>query len=152
MYKRAMIFLLIVLSILISSQTAIGKEIGETPIVKKAFACPYPTIALVARISGKVIIEVEIDEQGFVKSAKTIEGHVLLNSLAEISAKKWVFNSMENKPQRTAQIIYNFIIVPFNGRAEDYSPVFISPNEFEIRDRMLIIQTQTLNDPKSKSK
>ncbi|CAN5667947.1 hypothetical protein BH20ACI4_BH20ACI4_15260 [soil metagenome] len=71
----------------------------------------YPPIARNMNAEGQVVVEVEIDEEGNVTSAKAVSGHALLRNSAEDAAKK-----SKLKPamiggkavKATGQIIYSF--------------------------------------------
>jgi TonB family protein len=52
----------------------------------------YPPLAKAARISGAVVVEVTLDEQGEVISARAISGHPLLKESAITAARGWTFN------------------------------------------------------------
>ena len=52
----------------------------------------YPPLANAARVSGVVIVEVTIDEQGSVISARAISGHPLLKDAAVAAARRWKFS------------------------------------------------------------
>jgi TonB family protein len=72
----------------------------------------YPEIARKIGIQGKVMIRVIIDEKGKIISAKGIEGHKMLRSVAEDAALKSKFNPtlVNNQAvQATGIIVYNFI-------------------------------------------
>ena len=71
----------------------------------------YPTFARNIGAEGQVVVEVEIDEEGNVTSAKTASGHSLLRSSAEDAARRSKFKPamIGGKPAKaTGQIIYNF--------------------------------------------
>lgn len=51
----------------------------------------FPPIAKAAHASGNVEVEVKIDEEGNVSSAKAFSGHPLLRTAAETAAKQWKF-------------------------------------------------------------
>jgi TonB family protein len=60
--------------------------------VRKKVLPSYPTAARTARISGRVVVMVEVDENGKVVSAKATEGPGILRQSAENAAKQWEFN------------------------------------------------------------
>lgn len=71
----------------------------------------YPAMAKNMRIEGQVIVEVELDEEGNVTSAKTVSGHSMLRNSAEEAAKRSKFKPamIGGKPAKaTGQIVYNF--------------------------------------------
>jgi TonB family protein len=51
----------------------------------------YPPSALLARIAGTVLVEVAIDEGGYVTSARALSGHPLLKDAAMSAARAWTF-------------------------------------------------------------
>lgn len=52
----------------------------------------YPPLARAARISGSVVVEVTLDEDGGVISARAISGHPLLKDAAVNAARRWQFS------------------------------------------------------------
>jgi TonB family protein len=51
----------------------------------------YPPLAKAARVSGSVVVEVTIDEEGKVFAARAISGHPLLKDAAVAAAREWTF-------------------------------------------------------------
>ncbi len=51
----------------------------------------YPPLAKAARVSGSVVVEVTVDEEGHVISARAISGHPLLKDSAIAAARGWLF-------------------------------------------------------------
>lgn len=75
----------------------------------------YSPVAQRSLVEGRVIVEVELDENGDVTSAKATSGHQLLRSSAEDAAKRSkfkpaLFNSRPIKGRGT--IVYNFSLKP----------------------------------------
>ena len=71
----------------------------------------YSPIAQRARIEGRVVVEVELDVQGNVVSAKAVSGHQFLRGAAEEAARKSKFKPAMFSSQAvkaTASITYNF--------------------------------------------
>lgn len=71
----------------------------------------YPAMAKSMRAEGQVTVEVELDEEGNVTSAKAVSGHAMLRNSAEEAAKRSKFKPgmIGGKPAKaTGQIIYNF--------------------------------------------
>jgi TonB family protein len=52
----------------------------------------YPPLAKAARVSGAVVVEMTIDEEGNVMSARAISGHPLLKDAAVEAARGWTFS------------------------------------------------------------
>ncbi|MEN3332297.1 MAG: periplasmic protein TonB [Blastocatellia bacterium] len=51
----------------------------------------YPPLAKTARVSGAVVVEVTVDEDGKVISARAVSGHPLLKDAAVNAARAWMF-------------------------------------------------------------
>ncbi|MGH9754868.1 MAG: energy transducer TonB [Blastocatellia bacterium] len=73
----------------------------------------YPSIAKQINASGDVQVEIVIDEQGRVISAKAISGHPVLRSAAEDAARKWTFKPtlLDKKPVKQPGVL-TFKFVP----------------------------------------
>lgn len=72
---------------------------------------PYPPAAIAVHAKGAVSVQVTIDEQGKVISAKAASGHILLRQVAEQAAWKARFTptKLSNVPVKvTGVIVYNF--------------------------------------------
>ena len=108
---------------------------NKEPSVVRAVAAAYPTVALVARVSGSVIVELKINAKGDVTSADAISGHKLLRKTAEVAARRWVFapaNKMDKA--RKARLTFEFILMPGDASYADLLPVFVPPHRVEVRD------------------
>lgn len=51
----------------------------------------YPPLAMAAKVTGSVIVEIVVDEEGKVESARAVSGHPLLKDAAVTAARSWVF-------------------------------------------------------------
>ncbi|HWS54299.1 MAG TPA: TonB family protein [Pyrinomonadaceae bacterium] len=74
--------------------SALGRDpaaAAQQPEVLTPFAPAYPPIARAARAVGEVVVEVEINADGSVASAKGVGGHPLLRRAAESAASRWRF-------------------------------------------------------------
>jgi TonB family protein len=98
----------------------------------------YPPLAAAAKVSGSVAVEVEIDEQGDVVSARAVAGHALLKNAAVRASRQWKFKPLKltGTPVRVIGIIrFNFVldgVTPSSDReAEDKS---IESLESKVRD------------------
>lgn len=78
------------------------------------FAMPnYPTGARQSRVEGKVVVEVELDEEGNVVNAKATSGHAMLRQSAEDAVKKSKFKPalFNGEPIRAKGVVtYNFTL------------------------------------------
>ena len=74
---------------------------------------PYPPIARAARAQGTVTVQVVIDEEGRVISAKALSGHPLLQSAAVAAARQARFTPtlLTGQPVKVSGVItYNFVL------------------------------------------
>lgn len=75
----------------------------------------YPPLARAARISGAVVVEVTVDEEGAVIDARSISGHPLLKDAAVSAARQWKFSAtrLEGAPVKViGTITFNFVADP----------------------------------------
>ncbi|MBX7170720.1 MAG: TonB family protein [Pyrinomonadaceae bacterium] len=73
----------------------------------------YPAVAKKMNVQGKVIVQIIIDQNGKVISAKAVDGHTLLREESEKAAQKTIFKSgltKQPKDKATGYLIYNFQI------------------------------------------
>jgi TonB family protein len=73
---------------------------------------PYPPIARAAKASGTVVVQVTIDENGNVISARAVSGHPLLQAAAIAAARSAKFSPtrLSGQPVKvTGLITYNFV-------------------------------------------
>jgi protein TonB len=81
----------------------------------KAISLPkpgYPPIARAAHASGTVTVQVLIDENGNVVSAKAVSGHPLLQAVAVAAARQARFSptKLSGQPVKVTGVIqYNFV-------------------------------------------
>lgn len=71
----------------------------------------YPPLAKAANVSGTVVVEITIDEQGVVSAARAVSGHPLLLDAAVTAARQWEFppTTLAGEPVRIVGIIaFNF--------------------------------------------
>ena len=95
-----------------------GKAVSGGVLNGKATSKPepvYPPLARAARASGTVTVQVEVDEQGRVTSARAVSGHPLLRASAEAAARQARFTPtvLSGKPVKvTGVLTYNFTAPP----------------------------------------
>jgi len=85
----------------------------QPAVSKKTVKPDYPAIARSARIYGKVIVEVTINEQGGVSTARAIEGPPVLRQAAIDAAKQWKFEPARRGSRAvvdTVKIAFNFTL------------------------------------------
>ena len=110
-------------------------EDDENPEVTKSVAPTYPAIAIMARASGVVKLEVRIDDKGKVITAAAKSGHPLLQWSSVAAARRWEFAASAKK-ERSVSLI--FVFNP-NHVEKDAGPSFVSPYQVEIKPRSLQI-------------
>ena len=104
-----------------------------TPV--KAIAPGYPPLALAAKISGTVIVEVKIDSTGIVKTTMIVKGPKLLHKAASVAALRWRFNpSNSNVSERKVNLQFTFTLLPKNSSSEELLPIFFPPYHIEVRE------------------
>jgi TonB family protein len=91
-------------------------DIGDGDVLNgKSLNLPrpaYPNIARAARASGTVLVQVTIDEQGNVATARAVSGHPLLMAAAVEAARQAKFSPtlFDGEPVKvTGVITYNFL-------------------------------------------
>lgn len=84
----------------------------ESKVIRKAIP-PYPELAKRARASGIVTVQILLDEQGRVVSARATDGHPLLRQAAEQAAFQTKFSPtlLSNQPVKVSGVItFNFVL------------------------------------------
>jgi TonB family protein len=69
----------------------VGDEVMESKLVHKVDPI-YPEQALDAQLSGIVVLEVTVDEEGYVSDVQVISGHPFLREAAVTAIKQWRFS------------------------------------------------------------
>lgn len=93
-------------------QVRLSSIVISSKIINKP-APAYPMLAKQARVQGAVAVEILINEQGRVVSARATSGHALLRAAAQASAYQATFSptSISGHPVKVAGVItYNFIL------------------------------------------
>jgi protein TonB len=96
----------------VTQQLRMSKGVLQGSAIRKIEPL-YPELARKAGIFGQVLVEVVIDEQGNVKSARAVSGHMLLKQVAEDAARRWKWNPtfLSGVPvQVVGSIVFNFNI------------------------------------------
>jgi TonB family protein len=73
----------------------------------------YPAIAAAARAQGVVVVQIIVDEEGYVISASAVSGHPLLQQAAVNAARQSRFTPtlLEGQPVKVSGVItYNFVL------------------------------------------
>ena len=88
-----------------NSETTSESRINITDTATERPAPDYPALAKAARVSGKVEVEVIVDSDGRVRSARAITGHPLLKDPAVACAKQWKFPRRREMPAEIVGIV-----------------------------------------------
>ena len=100
----------------------------------------YPPLAVVSGTKGSVSVDVAIDSEGRVLSAKALDGHPLLRGVAEVAAKQWRFNTASsNSDSRIARLTFVFDIVLDESTETRDEGVFIPPFRLQVTHRIATI-------------
>lgn len=100
-----------------ASVAADRKIISGGVLNGKAVAKPqpvYPPIARAARAQGTVVVQILVDEEGYVIAANAVSGHPLLQQAAVVAARQARFTPtrLEGKPVKVSGVItYNFVLM-----------------------------------------
>jgi TonB family protein len=71
----------------------------------------YPPVAQAAKVSGTVVVEITVDEEGNVINARALSGHSLLKDAAVTAARQWVFQptTLQGQPVKVVgTLTFNF--------------------------------------------
>ncbi|MCA1613531.1 MAG: energy transducer TonB [Acidobacteria bacterium] len=88
----------------------------------------YPAVAKAAKVEGRVVVEVVVNETGQVESAQAVDGHPLLRQASVDAARQWEFapTRLQGKPVKvTGKITFNFVLSkeePPAGLARTHAP------------------------------
>ena len=99
------IAIIALLAVMVAAQTAKAQEESSRK-VKSRVAPVYPELARKMNVSGVVRVQITIEPNGSVKSAKALGGHPLLIEPAVDAAKKWKYEPA--KEETTTIVQFNF--------------------------------------------
>lgn len=115
----------------------------KQPYVVATAAPEYPALARAARISGSVLVDVEIDEKGAVASIHFVSGHPLLRRASEDTAHRYRFQPAAQSETRTARLTFIFRQLDVDEEREKIiSPLILSPYQVEVRRGLTVIYHQ----------
>jgi TonB family protein len=95
----------------------------------------YPPLAKTARVSGAVVVEVTVDEEGKVISARSVSGHPLLKAAAETAARGWEFKPtlLQGTPVKViGTITFNFQLYSQEDIERMKQRIAETPNDAEL--------------------
>jgi TonB family protein len=116
---RLGVFLLTLSPMLTNAVPAAAQQPQEPGLkVIHQVAPVYPEEAKRARVEGKVVLDVTVEEKGEVSMAEVISGHLLLNQAAIDALKQWRFSKPSNAPA-TIQLTIAFALKPESKAANE---------------------------------
>jgi TonB family protein len=134
---RVSLFVLVIAGFLAASSeyrvSAQTKNAGAIPEVVMAVAPAYPLVAVSGNHSEEVQVEVQIDKDGLVTSARTLGGNKFFKRYSEQAAKRWRFASIpDDGDTRQALITFAFKIVSNETPLNLRTPIFKLPFRVEV--------------------
>lgn len=99
----------------------------------------YPPLAKAARVSGSVVVEVTVDEEGNVISARALSGHPLLKDAAVGAARGWRFKPtlLQGEPVKViGTITFNFNMGDPKEIENLKEQITTDPNSAELRYKL----------------
>ncbi len=100
------IAIIALLAVMVAAQTAKAQEDGGRK-VKTRVAPVYPELARKMNVSGTVKVQITIEPNGSVKTAKALGGHPLLIEPAVDAAKKWKYEPAKDETTTILQFNFN---------------------------------------------
>src|SRR2546423_12608924 len=100
MDMRTAKYILIVATVALLSYIALAQtNTSDQPVVVSAVAPPYPMAVIAAGLSGDFYVDVEIDRNGKVTSARAPSAPELMRKVIEEAARRWQFAPAPNGQQ-----------------------------------------------------
>jgi TonB family protein len=89
----------------------VGGNVQETKLVRKVDPV-YPELALKARVQGRILLTITVDEEGYVSDVQVVSGHPLLSEAAVNAVKQWKYSPtlLNGEPvpvMATVTIVFN---------------------------------------------
>ena len=104
-------------------------ELGYPTVVRSVMPA-YPPIAVARRISGPVMVDVDINPQGNVSAVRVVIGEKLLRSSARKAALRWRFKVGDTASLRSVRLTFVFLNVDYVAPKD--KPAATSPYRVEI--------------------
>lgn len=107
-------------------------QVAELPVPISAPHPPYPPIALAKKISGVVLVDVQVDAaEGKVVEANPLTGHEILRDIAKQAALQWRFKPFTASGGKYS-VRLTFIFHDASYVAPEKKPDFTSPYQIEL--------------------
>ncbi len=93
---------------------------------------PYPPAAISGRVSGAVVVALDVSPEGNVTAATAREGHALLAAAATEALRKWRFLASQNAHRELIGV--RFVLAPPDS--EDVGTEFSCPGTLVVTEKM----------------
>lgn len=104
---------------------------GPAPALEEAVAPAYPAAAATGKISGTVLVIVQVDRSGKVTGASIAEGHAFLRQASLDAARLWRFQTRRQASE--VKLTFSFKLMPKNTPEPELGAVFKPPYTVEVR-------------------
>ena len=128
---------LLVLSACFLSLTSAALSQTQQPLTVIAAVAPKPPLVMAVQLKAQeaVFVEVQVNEQGAVTSAKAIAGPPVLTRAAQDAALRWRFNPGNDTDKiRSARLAFIYSLLPKNTPSGELGAIFTPPYKIEIRE------------------
>jgi TonB family protein len=102
------VYTLLVVGLLALGQTPTSIPNAASPVVVRFVAPPYPQAARDALVAGKTVTEISVDADGYVKSVRIVQSHLLFKRQVEDALKQWQFRTTNQPYKLTITISFEF--------------------------------------------
>jgi TonB family protein len=127
-------WLTVLLIVILQIPATFHANTTDQPMVVTAVAPVFPPVARTANAGGDVTVEVKVNAEGVVASAKATSNIPLLRASSENAAKRWRFNPSADKTgDRAATLTFTFQILPRCSPPGELTSVFHPPYKIEAR-------------------
>jgi TonB family protein len=119
------------------SRPSIKAQSSDLPAIVSSISPTIPPIAIAARMSGRIVVELTLDAEGKVTSANAVEGIPLLRKSAEQAVLQWRFApSKENSRTFSLTLVYPQVsygesafisVLPYRMNLKVSLPEYIKP-------------------------
>jgi hypothetical protein len=127
----AFVFIVSDKNLILGQQVEMDKE---QPKVLKAISPTFIPFVFGETGMAEVVVEVTLNSEGEVISAKTVSFSLFKDFSLEETAKQWVFEKSKGKEIRTAKIKFILRIMPKGTSPSDLTTIYRYPSEIEIRN------------------
>ena len=101
------------------------------PPVEEAVAPAYPALAVIGRISGRVVVSVRVSQQGAVTEATSDEGDPMLREAGLQAARLWRFGGTVSGQE--VKLNFIFRLMPKATPEPELGAIFRPPYTVEVR-------------------